>query len=606
MGIGFWELNKIDGKNPTHTGGFLTAYDQRTFSQEQVVARESGQNAMDAGRNVAGITQLVFQKIVASGENRKKILDLLEIDNVLRSRVAVFKNEERNKLFAQSVEQFLEGEELHAVLIRDYNTCGLSGKWDRYRREDHFARLVCALNLDDKADGDASSGGSFGLGKTAYAKSSNINTVVYHSVFTPTDDTDNTHRRLMASGIFPKHELNGEVFGGFAYFGKQDKITGKIANPFIDAEAQEIWDQIGEAFGADFGRSKNTTGTDILVLCDSLDISKLKRAVEDFYFPALISNELSVTFLDKDGSKDHPSVLARSDLDQFVNLYRKAKSSETVKGSEKLTIDSFNKRDGRAIGRYAFEAAESDEAKSDRNNCVAIMRGTGMVVNYEKVGGDQYEPAVGVFTADQDVHEYLQTSENAAHSEWSEHSHRLQQKFPVDGKKIVAHVNSIIKRRFQDFQKNLQPDVSVSKSENGLLAQLLTGALAGTSGDKGPDKFFKNPISISLIQKKRSDDKSIWQLSLRDNEDTPEGAFNLGIFPSISLAGEKNVAIKHMKFVVKNEDGAVLAEGSSPKLDYTFSRGFRLDFIIEIPNPGRKNYLVQCRCIAENGDFNVN
>ena len=106
MGIGFWELNKIDGKNPTHTGGFLTAYDQRTFSQEQVVARESGQNAMDAGRNVEGITQLVFQKIVASGENRKKILDLLEIDDVLRSRVAVFKNEERNKLFAQSTRCF--------------------------------------------------------------------------------------------------------------------------------------------------------------------------------------------------------------------------------------------------------------------------------------------------------------------------------------------------------------------------------------------------------------------------------------------------------------------------------------------------------------------
>ena len=50
--------------------------------------------------------------------------------------------------------------------------------------------------------------------------------------------------------------------------------------------------------------------------------------MEDFYFPALISSELSVTFIDEDGGKEHPSVLARNDLDQFVNLYRKAKGKK--------------------------------------------------------------------------------------------------------------------------------------------------------------------------------------------------------------------------------------------------------------------------------------
>ena len=63
--------------------------------------------------------------------------------------------EERNKLFTKSVQEFLEGNEIHAVLVRDYKTCGLGGRWDRYNKADHFAGLVCALNLDDKADGDS-------------------------------------------------------------------------------------------------------------------------------------------------------------------------------------------------------------------------------------------------------------------------------------------------------------------------------------------------------------------------------------------------------------------------------------------------------------------
>lgn len=604
MQKGIWEFNLIDGKNPTHTGGFLTGYDQRTFSQEEVVARETGQNAMDAGRNTSGITQIVFQKLQASGPQKTKILDVLGLPSILEPRIPVFSKEERNRLFAKSAQEFVLSETLTALLIRDYNTCGLGGKWDRYERHDHFARLVCALNLDDKADGDAASGGSFGLGKTAYAKSSKINTVVYHSVFLPSSDSESKHRRLMVAGVYPKHELAGVSYGGFAYYGLPSKENPKVAAPFQDEDAEEVWNHIGESFGVDLSRPKNRTGTDILILMDSLDLKKLKRAVEDYYFPALISSDLSVTFIDESGARDQPSVLSRDDLDQFVKLYKKAKGAEVVK-EEQLQVDSFNKRASLELGRYAFQAAEPDEAKSNRNNCVAIMRGTGMVINYEKVGGDQYEPAVGVFIAHQDIHEYLQTAENAAHSEWSENSHRLHQKFPDSGRLIVANVNSVIKRRFIDFQKNLQPDVSISRSESGLLARLLTGALSGTKGDKGVEKPFHNPVSLSLTKKDRGSTASIWSLKIRENEHTPAEPFSLTIMPMISLSGEKQIAIKHMDFIVKDANGEILSNKSDPRLTYSFSREMKLDFTVEIPNPGNKNYIVQCKCLAENGDFNV-
>ncbi|WP_170459616.1 hypothetical protein [Ruegeria arenilitoris] len=600
-----WELNLMDGKNPIHTGGFLTAYDHRQFSPEEVAAREGGQNSMDAGRGEKGITQLVFQKLVAQGDKKRQLLELFEFPKLLEPRLPVFEKEPRNKLFVESLRSFLEGDKLSALLIRDFNTCGLGGKWDRYERSDHFARLVCALNLDDKADGDANSGGSFGLGKTTYAKSSNINTVVYHSVFEATKDSEGASRRLMAAGVYPKHELNGKNYGGFAYFGNPSHDDKNVAAPFEGQEAADIWQKVSDVFGVDLHRNDTSKGTDILILMDSLDLGRLKMAIEDYYFPALISNDLSVRFIDENENLEVPSVLTRQDLDQFVSLYKKAIGTEVSK-QESLRVDALNKVEGRGIGRIAFEAAEPDEAESTKNNCVAIMRGTGMVINYVKMGGDQYEPAVGVFHANEDIYPYLQLAENAAHSEWSEHSRRLQQNHPDIGKKLVARVNSAVKSRFVDFQKNLQPDVSVSRSESGLLARLLTGALSGTKGDAVPPKTFHNPVSIHLTQKRREEGRSVWRLQIHDCEFTPVSPFTLTLHPSISLAGDsKKIAIKHMDFIVKDRDGSIIANEAKPSLEYNFSKGMALDFDVEFENPGRHNYVVQCKCVAENGDFDV-
>lgn len=599
-----WEMNLMDGKNPVHTGGFLTAYDHREFSPEEVAARESGQNAMDAGRETKGITQLVFQKLVARGKKKQKLLELLEIEPLLKPRLPIFEQEPRNKLFSESVRHLFEDDELYALLIRDYNTCGLGGRWDRYEKGDHFARLVCALNLDDKADGDASSGGSFGLGKTAYAKSSNINTVIYHSVFNPTADTDGAHRRLMGAGVYPKHVFENKPYGGFAYFGKRIGDTD-IAAPFEDSDAETYWAEIQDAFGVDLTRPADKHGTDILILVDSLELSHLKKAIEDYYFPALISNDLSVVLIDEQGELEKPSVMSRADLDQFVKLYKKAKGNEEIK-EETLRVGALNKLENHNIGRTAFEAADPDEANSPKSNCVAIMRGTGMVINYVKMGGDQYEPAVGVFIASEDIHTYLQFAENAAHSEWSEHSRRLQQNFPEIGKKLVQRVNSAVKKRFVDFQKDLQPDVSVTRSESGLLARLLTGALSGSKGDKPPVKEFRNPVSIHLTQKKRVAEKSVWRLQIHDCEHTPETPFHLTLYPSISIAGDsKKIAIKNMDIIVKDRDGMIVEAGKKPELKHQFCLGKSLDFDIEFENPGRHNYVVQCKCVAEDGDFNV-
>ena len=180
---------------------------------------------------------------------KSELLSLFEFDNLLAPRLEAFKENAANEYFANSVDEFLTADELDALLIRDRNTCGLGGAWEKYEPGDHFSRLVCSLNLGDKADNDPNSGGSFGLGKTAYAKSSRINTVIFHSTFKEDERTEGVSRRLMVAGVYPQHKFRDVDFGGFAYCGKQDDTSEGSARPFENDEALELWTKITTLLG---------------------------------------------------------------------------------------------------------------------------------------------------------------------------------------------------------------------------------------------------------------------------------------------------------------------------------------------------------------------
>ena len=596
---GFWEMNVMERKNPVHTGAFLNSYDSREFTQEEVLAREGAQNALDAGKDVEGITELEFHELKISGKNKADLIKLFGFKELLSERVKEFKKNERNEFFAKNLEEFLEGDELQALLIRDKKTCGLGGAFDKYDKGDHFARLVCALNLDDKADDNSNSGGSFGLGKTAYAKSSLINTVLYHSTFERSSRSKNVGRRLMIAGVYPKHTYQNKDYGGFAYYGEKDPDEEKSAIPFEDSEAEKLWEKVLFLFDKnDINRSDTDYGTDILIFKSQVDLNQIRKASEDYYFPALIEQKVNIRFFHEDGEIKVPQPFERPDLDQFVKLMQDAKKNTQIL-EEKKKVSNFQKYINHELGTYAFEAAETDEASSKKNNCVAIMRGTGMIINYVPMGSATYEPAVGTFIAHEDVWRYLIASENAAHSEWNEKSRRLQQDYPDNGRKIVKSLNKRLADHFFSFQKNLQPDVASSKTESGLLSKLLSGALSGTKGDRPPDPGLPNPVAISCIKKSREERQSTWRLLVASNEHTPDDEFDLKLIPTISLAGDaKMVPIKHMDFTVSKQDGKILGRGTKFEVSLKFRKGKTIDLLLKFDDPGRKNYVVQCKFVA--------
>jgi hypothetical protein len=594
-----WEMNLMAGKNPSHTAQFYNSYDNREFSPSQVLARESGQNAMDAGRHLPELTDMNFHWLRVNGENKSSLLSLLDLKHPLQDRLEAYRENPKSKSFCTAVEKLFSDDEVEFLLIRDFNTCGLGGKWDRYERGDHFARLVCALNLDDKSDGDPNSGGSFGLGKTTYSNSSKIQTVLYHSVFSPSDDTAGVGRRLMTAGVYPSHDFDGRKYGGFAYCGPETETGSGEAMPFLDNEALELWDKIcGFMNRDDLKRNEDQHGTDVLIFKPTINFKAVKTAIEDFYWPAIIDRKLHVSLFDVDGEMHHPNPIARKDLKPFINLHHRIKNNEKV-DNETLVVEKLRKRREKNTGSVAFEAMAGPRDSNSLINTVALMRNTGMVINYAKLGADRFEQAIGVFVAAEDSYPFLVASENMAHSEWDKNSRRLDREFSEEGKEIIQWINNSIERRFQEFQKNLQPDASASRNEHGFFAQLMSSALKGSKGDSAPDPGPPSPASISLTRKSRIDNLSTWVLKITDNEHTPADEFKLKVKPSFSIAGDaKRIALKRREVLIKEKTGEVIDKGEKPEFEISFQKGSIFEALIELDAPGEHDYVVACHCLA--------
>ena len=596
-----WEFTKMTGKNPSHTAGFFNSYDAREFTSEEVLAREGAQNVIDAGWKTPQLTELVFQQLRVAADKKSEFLRLFELDECMSERLSAFASLKKHQRFHENVVKLLGDGELDLLLVRDFKTCGLGGSWNRFDKSDHFSRLVCALNLDNKADDNPESGGSFGLGKTTYANSSLVHLVVYHSTFMETPETKGVHRRLMSAGVFPEHAVGDARYGGFAYQGIASEDDPGSANPFENNAAEEMWKKVSELTGGKLERSDNQYGTDILIFSPRVNFLAIKTAIEDFYWPALTKRMLSVRFIDLKGDETLPSPKSRPELKPFISLLQDAEKGLTLK-TEKKIVQSPNRHLGLNLGIYAFEACTADYAEigAKRQNTVALLRGTGMVINYVKLGSDRFEPAVGVFSAHEDIKMRLIASENAAHSEWNKNQLRLVRQYEADGPSTIEKVNNVLQSRFQNFQKDLQPDVSVVRTDSGLLSRLLSDALKGKKGDPRPERVEPNPVALSLRRQLREGSVSSWVLRINENEHTPEAPFDLLISPTISIAGDsKMVGIKRKIITVKHSDGKLLVRSDVPKIEVTFERGLELTYFVEIPNPGSYNYVVSCKFEAK-------
>lgn len=619
-----WEvasMNRRGMKNPPNTGAIRNAYDRGEFSIEETLVREATQNSRDAGLNSDGVTTMRVQKLVFSGESKEELIKLLHLDTLLGPRVEVFRSSPRNKALGDRISALFESDRLNALLIRDYNTCGLGGRLDSFGVEDHFSRLLYAHNLDDKPDAVENGGGSFGMGKVCYSMASKIDTVLYNTVIEPGEDNDHHYQRAMATAILPLHRIGDEQYGGFGYFGPSIEdpadSSGDWQTPvtaFANEEAEALWAKVSELAGCDLIRTKDQIGTDMLILEPDINFDLLKPAFEDYYFPSLIDDDpaskINIELANELGELlPGPDPFQREDLKPFVTLYKKiAMERVSEEKSDDLVIQKFRrigKEDGTflEVGTHGSIAAPLEYADDPKNHRIAFTRRTGMILFYHNIGAQGYLPGVGMFVVHELSKKIALDAENHSHSRLSL-THKIKDRGP-EYEQLITAMNKRPEDALLSFLRNLQAPVEKSRSGKGLFSELISRAFSKKNAPYGPvpEEELPRPVSLHPKHIGRSENKSVWELEIRDSEHTPNEPFEITVVPTFSVKGERGTNVIKMKEVeIKDEKRRVIQRGTKASHTFTYSPGNPVKILVETANPGKQNLQVEFKCISRAGE----
>ena len=458
-----WEFLPKPTKMPLMTSTFHNVLTSSGFSEEERLVREALQNSTDAhAQSAKAPVSVTFENRSLEGDPKLALVHALSLYPDIYERRELLGLPSGNAL--ETITD--SAVPLRALSISDYHTTGLTGVWNGTGKDDHFGRLVVNLGLDDKPDPHRPTGGSFGFGKTVYAKSSGVGIVIFYSVFSPSDATEGAHARFMSTGLFKPHHYRGTEFTGFAFQGVSARESHE-ALPFTDDAAH----QMAAACGLTV-RAPDQPGTTILIIDCDLDVVGMRQAAEKYWWPRLTRSDLDVKFID-DGSESYPRPRGNPVLQPFLRALRNLDSNHEEKPQSKLYRAQRVRQSSGEMKRRGDLSCVLLETESELRNRVALVRQPGMVVSYLGCGSDSFEDCIGVFRAHPDVETMLTYSEPQIHNIWDPNSDRLKGLFGQDGPATVASIRRFLESRFRDFQRLQEPPIPRDGVDARQLSKLL-------------------------------------------------------------------------------------------------------------------------------------
>ena len=370
----------------------------------------------------------------------------------------------------------LKSPSFSVTLVEDRNTCGLC--YDESNGKDRFDELCLSYGQDSTAAA-AERGGSYGFGKGVYEESSDCNMFVVYSVYKPNPNSPSdpeSHARLFACATFDGHTEGNTEYKGRALFGIHKERQGQTeCRPVLDADAHRIARELGF-----LERKPTEYGTSIMIIGSMIGMDALRTAVEDYWWPRIYSNQLSVELWEDDAPIKSPEPKEREDLKPYLRCY--SLIEEKMASDEEEKLIKFQPVSGSTAqpGQLALkplpqsdeDSMDDVESDTDLDSTVALIRsGPKMVVEYFDPGGRSAANFAGVFLSHPDVEQELHLSEPPAHDSWRPNSPRLSEAYAEDPAEMGAAqglVESIINRiklRTREFRAESRPDTITPSRE---------------------------------------------------------------------------------------------------------------------------------------------
>jgi hypothetical protein len=414
---------------------------------EHVLARESIQNSVDAGRPDSQKVLVRFRTARLIGAARARFTDVAYLSQ-LAERVKALQLQGPNFLEALSGRNAL-----HLLFVEDYNAQGLSG--EPHDKGSHFYRLLLSLGDRSKAREAKGSGGSYGFGKSVYSSSSAIQTIFAYTRFLD-EKAGRSRTRIFGCGYYASHEFRGRTYSGRAWLGtgrRRDDEGRVVVDPREDRAADALAIELGFQL-----RGEKDLGTSILIVDSAMDLQQIVTGVEDWWWPRLVEGRLDVEAVDADGAKHHPRPRKREDLKPFIETFDIVRQRATpLNGQQKF--QRLNNLGELELGSCGFTVVPLTDkgplVPEERCNTVAMIRSPLMVVSYSSCSSTA-PPVVGAYVASDGVDEYLKRAEPPAHDKWDPESGNLRDA-TGESKKVVEAVLSRVRSNLKRFQSEAAP-----------------------------------------------------------------------------------------------------------------------------------------------------
>ena len=387
------------------------------------LAKEICQNSLDARKDYSKPVIVEFSKFKINTENIPGFYSL----NIALNKCLSTESDSKARIFFENACSKMANKTTNILRISDFNTTGLKGAKESPTSINPWNSLIKSSGISDKP---VSSGGSYGIGKSAPFACSEIRTIFY-----TTYDIESVLATQGVSRLISFNAGEDRLTQGIGYYGETEKNTPVFNELHIDPNFKRA----GEI------------GTDLYIISfleNSNWIEELSVAVLDNFLIAVYNGHLIV--------KIGEIVISRQTLDDIVekfkiedkkkyksvfDYYKVLKSTSELSDSSNNFIVGDNFRD---LGGFELRILYED-----LNRRVLISRSNGMkIFDLDRFPSALRFSAVFIIK-DENFNAYFREMETPQHDNWEPDRHHDK-----NAKNILRELKKLIRTKIIELGKS--------------------------------------------------------------------------------------------------------------------------------------------------------
>jgi len=472
---------------------------------EDLLAREVIQNSWDASRKLnAGKSKnaktpfrMEFKFSNISGKDKDNFVEASGINEIYEQSKFMKRNEsDRAK---NEFEKILKAKSISILTCSDFGAHGLYGAINL--KSDSILFRALYMFGDTGKDEDAGAGGSYGFGKSAFIRGSSIQTVFAYSSFMPFEG-DKTTRRFVGTTYWGSHRtLEKKDLEGRAIMG--DPKHSKPGIPYEDSAADEMAVKLG--LQKRTANHEKEIGTSLLLVQPQVTPANLLSAIEKWWWPAIVDDEMEIVVIDENGKEHHPRPKTNPFVAPYLRPYEVLNGRSNISSvlGEKVISAGWQAVGGLNLGKALLRVSKEEELQfeeeggGERFPKIALMRSPKMVIEYKDYPRGRIAVR-GVFIADSAIDTHLKNTEPAQHSHWDE---KPSPEMPELSTKVAQGVHDRLRNGLREFINEVDPPTPNDRETLNLYSDLMKGFLSGKKvGPPPKPPVGKMPIEIHFSQ----------------------------------------------------------------------------------------------------------